>query len=346
MRPIARPPRRWAIVGPPAAGKSTFACAMRQPLAVLDYDGRFADLAGTLGVEALEPDGDLFDPVGLTREIDAAKGLGTVVVDSLTAFISPKVAQIIQEIDEGRHKNKAAAWKSKAVTMRLLLGAVARHRGDVLWIWHTGEASDARGQAIQRETVPRTERARLLGALNAVLEIVEDNGRLGVRVQWARNEGRVGEIFWDDSGVWAGVPEQLDALQLGTEGPYRRQFASPEEAVAYAVEKRAFGLWSEPGDAGHAKALQHGQHAYEAVKRVLRPRSAAEMRVLWEAEIMIRQRAVDAGTDMDAVRAWCSEVLGVEVEVGCQLTAGHQRRVREWLDSVADEGFGHVAPGK
>ena len=60
----------------------------------------------------------------------------TIIVDSLTAIITPLVVQAMVDKDAGRAKNLAAAFRTKALAMRQLQDAVTRWGTDVLWVYH------------------------------------------------------------------------------------------------------------------------------------------------------------------------------------------------------------------
>jgi len=294
------PPRLWALVGYPSSGKSTFATQMRGPLLVVDADHRFRevlDLAGEremyelsdVATDNTDPDRVAAILAGNMPDSDVA----TIVVDSLTAIITPLVVQAMVDKEAGREKNLAAAFRTKALAMRQLQDAVTRWATDVLWIYHLMDARDARGKALTRATVSQTELARLTRSINMQLEIVQDGEQRGIKVVWARR-GRSGMTLWDDTGCWRGMPEKIEeavysglseADQEGIENGIPEVFPNAETAIAWGYERGAF------------KALQHARNAYGKLKREAQPKDAHEMARLWVADVQARLMAGNGNSD-------------------------------------------------
>ena len=290
------PPRLWALVGYPGSGKSTLATQMRGPLLVVDADHRFRevlDLAGEREVyELSDVASDDTDPdrvAALLASNMPGSEVGTIVVDSLTAIITPLVVQAMVDKDAGRAKNLAAAFRTKALAMRQLQDAVTRWGTDCLWIYHLMDARDAKGKALRRATVSQTELARLTRSINLQLELVQDGDRRGVRVVWARR-GRQGMTLWDETGCWRGMPERIEAKVYDglTEADQERiengipdVFPNPETAIAWGFERGAF------------EALQHARNAYGKLKREAQPKDAREMAHLWVADVQARLMAAN-----------------------------------------------------
>lgn len=282
------PPRLWALVGYPGAGKSTFATQMRGPILAIDADQRFQevlDFAGERDVyELSEVASDNTDPDRIAALLDEhmpGAEIGTIVVDSLTSIIAPIVTQTLVDKDQGRQENLAAGWREKALAMRQLQDAVSKWGVDCLWIYHLNDARDARANKVTRATLSRTERARLHRSLNLQLEIVEKDDRRGVEVVWARR-GRSGMTLWDDTGCWRGMPERIEEAVYGGLSEEERDeieaqapevFQDPAEAINWGFEQDVFG------------ALQHARNAYDKLKREEQPTSAREMRDLWVADV-------------------------------------------------------------
>ncbi len=282
------PPRLWALVGYPGAGKSTFATQMRGPILAIDADQRFQevlDFAGERDVyELSEVASDNTDPDRIAALLDEhmpGAEIGTIVVDSLTSIIAPIVTQTLVDKDQGRQENLAAGWREKALAMRQLQDAVSKWGVDCLWIYHLNDARDARANKVTRATLSRTERARLHRSLNLQLEIVEKDDRRGVEVVWARR-GRSGMTLWDDTGCWRGMPERIEEAVYGGLSEEERDeieaqapevFQDPAEAINWGFEQGVFG------------ALQHARNAYDKLKREEQPTSAREMRDLWVADV-------------------------------------------------------------
>lgn len=295
------PPRLWSLVGYPGSGKSTFAVQMAAPVLSIDADHRFGeviDLApGDVFALSSNP-ADQVDPDRIAALLGAnmpGSGVKTIVVDSLTAIISPLVVQAMVNKEQGREKNLMAGFKDKALAMRQLQDAVTRWGVDVLWIYHLNDARDANAKEVVKATVSSTEVARLTRSINMQLEIVQ-NGHRGIKIVWARR-GRAfpqAPILWDETGCWRGMPERIEAAaydglskeqQDEIEKSAPTTFPNPETAVAWAVERGAFG---DPSASDGSGALQHARNAYDKLKRDKRPDSAAEMRDLWVADVLRR----------------------------------------------------------
>ncbi len=283
------PPRLWALVGFPGSGKSTFAAAMRGPLLVIDADQRFQEVLGLAGevyqLSDTPADNTDYERIAelLAENMPGAK-VGTIVVDSLTTIIAPLVTRAVIDNDAERNKNRMAAFKDKALAMRMLQDAVSKWGIDTLWIYHLQEGRDAQAKEQTTATVSKTELARLVRSINLQLEIVQEGSRRGVKVTWARR-GRSGGILWDESGRWAGMPEAIEkavydglsaAEQDAIEADAPATFPNPETAIAWGVDRGAF------------QALQHARNAYDKLKREAQPQTAAGMRDLWVADVQRR----------------------------------------------------------
>jgi hypothetical protein len=290
------PSRLWGLVGYPGSGKTTFAVQMRGPLLVVDADHRFQEVLDLVG------DRDVYELGNVAADnVDAdritarlAEGMpgveiGTIVVDSLTAIITPLVVQAMIDKDAGREKNLAAAFRTKALAMRQLQDAVTRWGTAVLWVYHLQDARDAKGKELTRATVSKTELARLARSINLQLEIIQDGDRRGAKVIWARR-GRSGMVLWDDTGCWRGMPEAIEAAvydglsrvdqeRIEQETPIT--FPNPETAIAWGMDQGAF------------KALQHARNAYDKLKREAQPQDAGEMTTLWVAGVRARLEALE-----------------------------------------------------
>lgn len=284
------PGRLWALVGYPGGGKSTFATQMIGPILPVDADHRFIEVAHLASddiYQLSDNPGDNNDPDAIAKLLDdnmPGSGIKTIVVDSLTAIISPLVMKAVRGNDAGVNKNRIAAFKDKATAMRQLQYAVTRWGCDVLWIYHLQDGRDNNAKEVTTATLPKTERNRLHISLNAELHIVQDGDRRGVKVVWAR-QGRWGMTLWDDSGTWQKMPERVEAAiydglaeadqnQIAQEAP--ECFANPEAAMDWAMGQEVF------------ESISHAQRAYDKCKREGNPSSARQMRDLWVADIESR----------------------------------------------------------
>jgi hypothetical protein len=291
MKKPKYPPRLWGLMGYPGSGKTTFAVQMLGPLLVVDADHRFSevlDLANGREIFLLSEkpvDNTETDRIAaiLDKEMRASS-IGTIVVDSLTAIITPLVVQIMIDKDAGREKNLAAGFRKKALAMRQLQDAVTKWGTDALWIYHLMDARDAQGKAIVRATVSQTELARLTRSTNLQLEIVQQGDRRGIKVVWARR-GRSNITLWDEDGLWANMPEKIEAAvydglsqadqeQIEAQTPY--VFPTPESAIDWGYQQGAF------------KSLEQATHHYNKIKNENRPNNAREMASLWVSEVQSR----------------------------------------------------------
>ena len=105
-----RPPRQWSLVGHPGSGKTTFAMQMRGPKLVIDADQRFSEVltGGDEEVYQLSSiPSDSVDPRAISRRLmESMPGcnIKTIVIDSLTAIITPYVVQAMVDRERGRHR--------------------------------------------------------------------------------------------------------------------------------------------------------------------------------------------------------------------------------------------------
>lgn len=292
----ARPTRQWAMVGYPGSGKSTFAAQLAAPLLLVDADHRFIEVSRHAAGEVFTLSDDPADHVdperisALLRANMPGSGVRSIVVDSLTAIISPLITAAVLANDAGVNRNKIAAFKPKAMTLRLLQDAITGWGVDVLWIYHLRSGRD--GQANEREStsISVVELARLRRSLNAALRVVVEGGRRGIAVDWARS-GRSGVTLWDESGCWRGMPERLETAMYDGYTPSASppsSFTSAGDAIAWGFEQGCFR------DAVHAK------NAYEELKGDRRPATAAEMWQLWVAEVLRRAAEAAPGEQMVA----------------------------------------------
>ena len=284
------PARQWAIVGHPGSGKSTFAAQMQSPMVVIDADHRFAEVMRHVSGDVFSMSDNASDNVdaeriaALLRQNMAGSGVHTIVVDSLTAIIAPLVTAAVLDNDAGRNKNRAAAFKPKALAMRLLQDAITGYGVDTLWVYHLRNGMNGQAQAIETTSISTVELARLRRSLNMQLRVVEQGNKRGIVVDWARC-GRCGLTLWDDTGCWQGMPERIEQAAYGglTVEDMERiaddtptSFANAQAAITWGFEQGAFN------DAVHA------QNAYDKLKGEKSPKNAVEMWKFWIAEVQGR----------------------------------------------------------
>lgn len=285
------PPRQWALVGYPGSGKSTFAAQMAGPLLVVDSDHRFQEVARFASGDVYEISANPADHMdaeiisGLVRDNIDGSAVRTIVVDSLTSIITPLVVQAILDNDAGRNKNRAAAFKDKALAMRLLQDSITGTGRHTLWIYHLRDGLDGQAKHVESASISPVELARLRRSLNMQLRIIEKDDKRGIRVDWARC-GRSGMTLWDESGCWLDMPAKIeqavyaglsldDMSRIEESAPIT--FAGPEDAIAWGVEQECF------------RDAVHAQNAYNKVKADKKPAAASDMWRLWVDEVERRK---------------------------------------------------------
>jgi hypothetical protein len=288
----AYPTRQWTLVGPPAAGKSTFAAQMRGPILVIDADHRFTEVACKTSSEIFQLSDNPADNINaekivkLVREGMKDTVVRTITVDSLTSIITPLVTEALLDNEAGRNKNRVSAFKDKAMAMRHLQDGLTGFGTDMLWIYHFRDSLSAAKTptTVTNTSITAVELARLRRSLNMQLSVVMDGSKRGIKVDWCRN-GRSGITLWDETGSFIGMPERIEMAvyddlteeekkKIAAFGP--EGFSGPEEAIGWAFEKGCFR------DAVHAK------NAYDELKREKKPKNAAEMWRLWVDEVKRR----------------------------------------------------------
>mgnify|MGYP001823637387 CR=1 FL=1 len=290
------PTRQWLIEGEAGSGKSTFVTQLQAPMLTIDADHRFSevvDLATGPVFQLSDEPMDNVNPDRIAELIQAnmhGAGVRTIVVDSLTAIIAPMVMQAIRGNDQGRNKNRVAAFKEKATAVRLLQDVLTGTGSDVAWIYHIYTGRDNKANEKERTSISTLELARVLRSCNLRLRITNGDGLYKARVVWARS-GRSGIELSDEAGNWAGMPERIEAAVYdglseaekdAIEHSVPASFSGPEEAIRWGMDQvGADGLVFK--DEAHAK------NAYELVKKVRQPDTAGDMWALWVAEVQARQ---------------------------------------------------------
>ena len=281
------PPRHWSLVGYPGSGKSTFAAQMQGPKVVIDADHRFTEVLSLAqeDVFALSEDPqDNVDPDNIARclyQNMPGSGVKTIIVDSLTAIITPIVVKVMQDKEKGRQRNMMAGMKVKALAMRQLQDAVSRWGTDCLWIYHLQDSRDGKAKEVTRTTVSETELARLTRSINVQLKVIQDGEKRGVEVVWAR-AGRSGLILWDETDCWIGMPEKIEASlydgltshekeEIESNAP--KVFPNSETAINWGFEQDAFDT------------IEEARKGYEFIKQQTNPKTAQEMANSWVTEV-------------------------------------------------------------
>jgi len=283
------PPRLWALFGYPGTGKSTFASQMKSPILPIDSDHRFQEVMELVDGPVYELSATPADNVETYRIVERlnqhmeGSGVATIVVDSLTAIITPLVTQAIMDKDAGRTKNLSAAFKAKAMAMRQLQHCITRWGTDCLWIYHLRDGRDGSGREQTSPSVTETELSRLMMSLNMQIRAIKGpSNSFGAKVEWSRS-GRNGITLWDHTGMWLGMPELIEERVYGglTEEEMQAiedgdpaSFPSPALAVSWAIEKCAFDN------------IPHARNTYNKIKESLPQGSTAkDMARLWIADV-------------------------------------------------------------
>lgn len=280
LTPNQYPPRQWAILGDPGSGKSTFAAQMAGPILVVDSDHRFQEVTRLAAGAVYSVDTVGNDAESIAGELRAnmlGSGVRTIVVDSLTAIIGPLVVQAVLDNDAGRNKNKVAAYKPKAMAMRLLQDTITGWGTDTLWVYHTRQGLDGQARQVESTSISAVELARLRRSLNMTLRVDAHHGRHTITVEWARR-GRYPLTLEDESGCWRGMPERIEAAvydglsedeQDTIERSLPTSFSGPDAAISWGYEQGCF------------RDAVHAANAYAELKREQRPQTAGMMWVLW-----------------------------------------------------------------
>jgi hypothetical protein len=289
LTPSAYPPRQWALVGDPGAGKSTFAAQMTGPILVVDSDHRFREVARLAQGSVYTVDTAGNDAESIAAELRAnmvGSGIKTICVDSLTAIISPLIVQAVMENDAGRNKNKVAAFKGKALAMRLLQDSITGWGCDTLWIYHTRQGRDSQANLVESTSISAVELARLRRSLNMVLRVVSDaKGRRAIHIDWARS-GRSGITLDYTTGCWRGMPDRIEcavydgldeAERAAIEHATPTAFSGPDAAISWGYEQGCF------------RDAVHAENAYVLCKREKKPANAAAMWAAWVEEVQTRK---------------------------------------------------------
>lgn len=285
------PRRLWAVYGEADSGKSTFCATLRAPIVWVDADGRADEIVDLVEGDLFGISEDTYDNTiperidGLLTANMPITRAATIVVDSVTAILEPIVTRIQADVEAGRIKNKAGAWRPKAAAMKMLHN-LGRFGADVIMTYHEYRALDAKGNWQQTRTVSRLEEARMVKSLNMLLKISRENDLHRVQVVWARN-GRSGIILTDEAGHWRGMPERIEAavyddlsdeeqVVFGDRPP--DTFPTPAIAIAWAMHQVPCPFRDEA----------HAQNAYDKLKGERSPASARAMRDLWVTDVRER----------------------------------------------------------
>jgi hypothetical protein len=303
---------------------------MRTPILPVDVDNRYAEVAHLAGpgnvFELSEERADNADVQAIDRLLKKnmpGSGVSTIVVDSVTPIFARITRRNQMEVRGGQVEgNKSAIHAEKADAMALLSAAVTAYGTDTLWVWHVN-AGKFNGADRITQTISNTEVERLWKHLNAILEVVIDekkNGLRGIRILRARAEHAIDKIIWDTpenaaaGTFWKGMPERIEDLLYpknpqgarATAIPAARATASSTPAPAApaapaatatpaAAEAPAARTFASPAEAiawGAAELCINPDEAaavYESVKTATKPKKSSEMWAAWMTEVQNRQ---------------------------------------------------------
>ncbi len=299
------PPRQWAGFGFPGTGKSGFSVMLRGPLLVIDSDQRFSQTMRECRDRSIPVDAhrlsanaqDNVEPSRIAELLDAnmpGSEIGTISIDSLTTIITPKVVKAIVDKDEGREKNLSSAFKPKAMAMRQLQDACTKWGSDIFWIWHLNESRTGDGSRSEvKETLSKTERIRIGRSLNLRLQFIQERGKFGVKVVWARY-GRSGMTLWDDAGnFWKGMPERVEAAVYDGLSEAERAALEKEPPECFPDDETAIGWGFERGP---FRVVEHARNAFDKLKRESGFTTLADLTPLWIADV---ERRLEEGEEQE-----------------------------------------------
>merc|ERR1711907_461734 len=105
---------------------------MQGPKLVVDADHRFTEVLDKSQDDVYQLSdnpSDNIDPDTITTILNQnmrGSDVKTIIVDSLTAIITPLMTQAVIDNDKGRNRNQIASFKTKALAMRQLMDGVTR----------------------------------------------------------------------------------------------------------------------------------------------------------------------------------------------------------------------------
>jgi hypothetical protein len=121
--------------------------------------------------------------------------VGTIALDSLTTIFAPLVMQAIRGNEQGRNKNRVAAFKEKATSIRLLQDVGTGWGTDTAWIYHLVKGRDAKANEVVKTSITELELSRIMRSVNLRLRLSQEKRVCGLgalRAVW----GGVGRYSW------------------------------------------------------------------------------------------------------------------------------------------------------
>lgn len=287
------PPRHWSLVGYPGSGKSTFASQMRGPKVVIDSDHRFTEVLdlskGDVFALSDDPE-DNVDTDNISRclyQNMPKSGVKTIIVDSLTAIITPIVVKVMLDKEKGRSRNLMAGMKEKAMAMRQLQDAVSRWGTDVLWIYHLHDSRNGQAKEVTRNSISETELARLMRSINMQLKVVQNGNKRGLEVLWARS-GRSGITIWDETECWDNMPQLIEEAVYDKLTQKEKETIEAETPMVFPNAETAINWGYEQGA---FSTIEASRRCYETLKTEEKPKTAQDMATFWATEVRGRKQS-------------------------------------------------------
>lgn len=280
------PPRVWLLKGRSRSGKSVFSMNMRGPLLPIDADNKLYGSQQYAVGEVMEFSDNHADTVDVGRierileENMPNSGIKTIIVDSVTPILEPLILKGMENTSGGMGR-----WQAKSAAMKKLTYACTKWGGDVLFIYHIDDSMNASAKMVEKTSITTIELARLNKHFNMSLTVVEENGRRGIRVDYAQH-GKYGMTIWDNNGYWRGMPKKIEeAVYAGgvlAEPERPTSFAGPVQAIAWGMAQGCF------------RDEMHAKNAYEKVKAEKQPKTPRAMWDAWLEEVDKRVAEMDA----------------------------------------------------
>lgn len=250
------------ITGREQSGKSTLVGQWVKPgiAAVIDTDGRFQNSVPANSKTDFFPISDkkeeMLNKDRIVAIMEKARPqivgeTSAIIVDTVTKLWEPLIAKI-----QKSGKTSVYAYKEKAELMKDLRAAFNLWNAEVIWVYHRklyykDAGVDAKGNKVyelaEKDTISDVEYSRLGADVDLSLEVVIDEatGKRGVRVIRARKGGRTGFVYWDESGNWENVRQNLEEAVWGGMSKEEQEsradirdetFSTPKDAKRWAWE--------------------------------------------------------------------------------------------------------------
>ena len=268
---------------------------MRGPKLVVDSDHRFTevlDLSNDEVYQLSDNKSDNVDPDRIARLMYSnmpGSGVQTIVVDSLTAIISPLTIQAMIDKEKGRSKNLMNGFKEKALAMRQLIDGIIV--GEQIVFGFTTYMMLETEEPVKSQQQP-SPKQRSLAYCDASMrnlrsfkketsEALKLSGLVVVEVDWYSGmkveTGKICPNGWKQLSIrWPLTQEEQNRIEAKTP----MVFQSPQHALSYGVEEGAF------------QSIEEAQKIYELVKKECQPTNAKEMASFWQAEIRNRKASL------------------------------------------------------